>query len=373
MTITSLLPRQSDATNKISWWRTDFGQPEIDRISASIRHEQISQGAVTAEFEQALAKRLAVPYVVATTSGSMALLMACMAADIGPGDEVIVPNRTWIATAHAPFLLGAKVVLTDVEGDRPVIDVADVERKITSRTKAIIPAHLNGRDANLEALGEIARRHGIRIIEDAAQAIGSRNGGGLLGTQGDLGCFSLSVAKLIATGQGGFVVTRDEALFRKLQALRTHGVSDVIHANWTIPGFNFRFNDILASVGLVQLGKLEKRIEIVRAIYERYRAAIAGLDSVRLIPVDVERGEIPIYVEVLCPERERLIAHLAKHDIEVRPFYPDLDRAVYFGNHGDFPRSRPYAEQGIFLPSGPAQAMENVERVIEALEGFERS
>ena len=181
--------------NRVSWWRTSFGEEEIQRIGNSIRNEHVSMGAVTAEFENQLAAFLGVPHVVATTNGSTAILMALMAAGVGPGDEVIVPNRTWIASAHAPKLLGAQAVLVDVEQTRPIIDAAKIESAITSRTKAIIPVHLNGRSADMRRISLLAKKYGLFIIEDAAQALGSKNADGFLGTQSDIGCFSLSVAK----------------------------------------------------------------------------------------------------------------------------------------------------------------------------------
>ena len=355
---------------EVNWWRTTFGEEEKRRIGAAIDGEHISQGQVTAAFEQALGELLGVPHVVATTSGSMAILMALMALGVGPGDEVIVPNRTWIATAHAPHLLGAKVRLVDVLPDLPIMDVSLVEAAITSRTRAIIPVHLNGRSSDLAALNALAARNGIPVVEDAAQALASRNADGFLGTQATMGCFSLSVAKIIATGQGGFTVTRDEAIYKRLLALRTHGVSDVIHAQWTSPGFNFRFNDILASVGLAQLGRLEGRIERVRAIYQRYQRALSRMDFIRLLPVDLDAGEIPIYIETLVPRREELMAFLSARGIQTRPFYPDLNQAAYFENHQAFPRSEHFGKQGLFLPSGPEQPMAAIETVLEALGQF---
>lgn len=355
---------------EISWWRTSFGEEEASQIVSAIEHEHISQGAVTAEFERQLAIVLNVPYVVATTSGSMALLMALWAVGIGSGDEVIVPNRTWIATAHAPLLLGAKVVLVDVEEERPIMDVTQIESVITPRTKAIVPVHLNGRSVNMHEVQRIAKKHGLAVIEDAAQALGSRNEDGLLGTQSDMGCFSLSVAKIIATGQGGFIVTRDESLYRKLVAMRTHGVGDIVNANWTQPGFNFRFTDILASIGLVQLKRFSERIEKVKAIYMRYSEAMSDLPFLKFIHVNIEAGEIPIYIEVLCSERDRLIQFLAERGIQTRPFYPDLNLAPYFKNTGQFPCSEVFGAQGLFLPSGPEQPLENVDYVIQALLEF---
>lgn len=354
----------------ISWWRTYFGSEEIDRVSDSIKHGHLSQGPVTAEFEKQIGDILNAPYVVSTTSGSVALLMALLSAGIGPGDEVIVPNRTWIATAHAPLLIGAKTVLIDVEADYPVMDTAQIEAYITPRTKAIMPVHLNGRSVCMDDVNKIAHKHNLIVIEDAAQAFCSRNSNGFLGCQSYAGCFSLSVAKLISTGQGGFIVTNHEDMHRKLTQWRTHGVSDFINTTFTHIGFNFRFNDIQASIGLEQLKRLPDRIKRVKAVYSKYAAGLDDLPFLKLVPVDIEAGEIPIYVEVLCSEREPLTEFLADHDIQVRPFYPDLDTATYFACDGDFPNSRKFGREGLFLPCGPDQPFENVDRVLETLHDF---
>lgn len=355
---------------QIRWWHASFGKEEGIQVCNSIEHEHISQGPVTAAFEQKLARFLDVPYIVATTSGSTAILMALMAAGIRPGDEVIVPNRTWIATAHAPLILGAKVRLTDVESTRPLMDVAQIENLITPRTKAIIPVHLNGRSVNMREVNRIAQKNDFIVIEDAAQALGSRNEDGFLGAQSDMGCFSLSLPKIISTGQGGFVVTKNEDTYKKLLAIRTHGVSDVINAQWTQLGFNFRFTDILASIGIHQIKHLPERIEKVKKIYKRYEKAIEELPFIKIIPVDLEKGEIPIYTEILCQNREKLIKYLTSQDIQTRPFYPDLNCASYLENFGKFPNSEVFGLQGLCLPSGPGQSIENIEKVIEALKKY---
>lgn len=354
----------------IPWWRTSFGDEEIRRVTLAINNEHVSQGPVVAEFENLLAAYLGVPYVVATTSGSIALLMSVMAAGVGHGDEVIVPNRTWIATAHSPAMLGAKVVLVDVETDRPIIDSTKIEEAITPRTKVIMPVHLSGRSASMREINRIAYKHGLKVIEDAAQALGSRNEDGLLGTQSDMGCFSLSVAKIIATGQGGFVATRDHKLYEKLVAIRTHGIGSVIDADWIQLGFNFRFTDILASIGIAQLECIDERVKKVKDIYLLYKQGIKDLSYLNLIPVNIDAGEVPIYVELLCKERDRLISFLAEKGIQARPFYPDLSMASYLLNDGHYPNSVQFAKQGIFLPSGPSQSIENVNHVLKVLHSF---
>ena len=207
-------------TKIVGLWKICFGEDEIDRIADSIKHEYISMGPVTSNFEEMLAQKLGVLYVLATSNGSSAMLMSLMAADIKPGDEVIVPNRSWIATAHAPLLLGAKIVLVDVEADRPIIDATKIEEKITKRTRAIMPVHLNGRSADMETVNRIAAAYGLKVIEDAAQAFCSRNRAGFLGTQSFSGCFSLSINKIISAGQGGFIVARDKNVYEKLKLMR---------------------------------------------------------------------------------------------------------------------------------------------------------
>lgn len=357
---------------EISWWRTDFGEREIEKVTESIRQKHLSQGPVTVEFERQVANFLDVPYVVATTSGSMALLMSLWVLGVGPGDEVIVPNRTWIATAHAPLLLGAKVKLVDVEPDRPVIDASLIEERISENTKAIIPVHMNGRSADMQKIKAIASKHNLYVIEDAAQAIGARNQDGFLGTQADIGCFSLSVAKTISTGQGGFLVTDDANIAQRLMAMRTHGVENVKDPKeWIMPGFNFRFTDIQASIGVVQLERLSERIERLKEIYCQYIEGLSFLPQLEPIPVDLDAGEVPVYIEFLCDERKSLIRHLDSQGIEARPFYPDLDYAPYLDQDQiEFPNSRKYGRKGIYLPGGPAQKTEDIETTIKNVINF---
>lgn len=358
--------------NRILWWRTSFGQEEIQGVTQAIQGEHISQGFVTEEFEARIAKALDVPYVTATTSGSMSLLMALMAVGIKLGDEVIVPNRTWIATAHAPLLLGAKVVLVDVLPDISVMDVSKVREKITPRTKAIIPVSLNGRAVGMKEVQKIADEYGLYVIEDAAQAFFSRNAGEYMGTTSDAGCFSLSVAKLISTGQGGFVVTKNKETYQNLKRIRTHGVDDVINCTFHQMGFNFRTTDLQSSIGIAQLGRVEERVAHLKSVYAKYEQELKQFSFLKLIPVAVANGEVPIYIEVLCKERKKLVSFLASQDVQTRPFYPDLDSAPHLEVSGEFPNSRVFSECGLVLPCGPSQSLENIDYVISALQHYAR-
>ena len=358
-----------ESHSKIAWWRTEFGKSELQAVIKAFEAENISQGEVTQELEQRLSVLLNVPHVIAVSNGSAALAMALMALGVSAGDEVIVPNRTWIATAHAVHILGAKVVLVDVEDTRPIIDVSKIESVISKKTKVIVPVHLNGRSADIAALNEVAKRNGLSVVEDAAQALCSRNQDAYLGTQSDIGCFSLSVTKLISTGQGGFLVTKRDDLAVKLRAMRTHGTENVTEpGSWKLPGFNFRITDLQSSIGVTQLSTLSKRIKKVVDIYETYLTGLEECSGIEPIPISAGQGEIPIYNEFLCDRRNELIDRLEQYGISTRPFLPSISRARYLWDDiYEFPNSIKYEEFGITLPSGPGQSLSNIRMVVERI------
>ena len=326
-------------------------------------------GPITEQFESEMARLLDVPFAIATTSGSVALLLALMALDVGHGDEVIVPNRTFIATAHAALMVGARVILVDTAEDRPIFDCEQLESKISSRTKAIIPVHRNGRAADMERISTLARSHNIWVIEDAAQALLAKTGSLFLGTIGDIGCFSFGITKLVTTGYGGLAVTRDEKIAKRLKRIRNHGIGQE-DDRYDLLGNNFKFSDMLASIGLAQLVYVDDRIKNIKKIYRHYLSGLAGLNSINLIPVDIASGEIPLWIEVIVPERNSLIAHLNAHDIEARPFYPSLNESPHLHNNSPFPRSERFARRGLILPCGPHQPLSSIERVIQVTKNY---
>ena len=355
----------------IPWWRIQYTEQDAEAVSNAVRNEHISLGPLTALFEEQLALKLSVPYVVATTSGTMALLMALIAAGVGYDDEVIIPNRTWIAAAHAVMMVGAKVVLVDVLPDVPCIDVAKIEEKITSRTRAIIPTALNGRKIHLNQIKSLADQYHLTIIEDAAQAFFSQEEGQFIGTQSALGCFSLSVAKIIPTGQGGFIATKEKHFYDELRKIRTHGVDNLLNCDYTRFGLNFSYTDLQASIGITQLQKVEQKIASLRKIYHCYEEGLKHAARVRLIPVDLSTGELPLYVEVLCQDRDRLIRFLGERKIQTKAFYPNLNRAPYLRSDEIFPHADLFEAEGLTLPSGPDQSLDNIAEVVQAIHSYE--
>jgi dTDP-4-amino-4,6-dideoxygalactose transaminase len=213
---------------EIPWWKNSVGEAEAHQAAAAIVHAHVTMGPLVGQLEEKIAEALGGPYAVATPSGTAALVLALMAVGVRPGDEVIVPNRTFIATAHAALLLGARVVLADVREDLPLMDTAALPGKITSRTKVVMPVHLNGRSVDMEAVNRLAAQHGLYVVEDACQALLSRNAGGFLGTQSHVGCFSLGITKLVASGFGGVAVTRDRTLWERMRLLRNQGLVDTL-------------------------------------------------------------------------------------------------------------------------------------------------
>ena len=251
--------------------RPFFDGSEANAVAAVLESGWVSQGPRVEEFEQAFAGYVGARHAIATSSCTTALHLALVASGIGEGDEVLVPAFTFVATANAVEYCRARPVFVDIEPDTFNIDPAQIETRITPRTRAIIPVHLFGLAANMEAILEIARRHGLRVIEDAACAVGTRHRSRHAGTFADAGCFSFHPRKIITTGEGGMLVTDDAAIAGRARSLRNHAatVSDLErHAGdgTRLPafreiGFNYRMTDVQAAIGLVQMEKLDEILE----------------------------------------------------------------------------------------------------------------
>lgn len=356
----------SDKT--ITWWRTDLGDEEIAEVTEAIRRRKITQGELVEKLEGLLAEFLNVPQVILTANGSLALLAAMIAYGIGPGDEVIVPGQTFVATANAAAVLGARVRLVDVQKDRPLIDAALLANSVGPKTKAVIPVHLNGRGADIGAIRKIVEPQGVAIIEDAAQALGSANQDGLLGTQGDIGCFSLGITKLLTCGEGGALAVRDENLAERLRRIRNNGATSLIDNVYNAPGLNLRQTDLAAAIGIAQFKAIDRKMARLREVYRFYRQALESVERFSLLPVKVDEGELPLWIEVLCPDRDKAIKLLAEQDIQARPFHPALSESTHLDCPGSLPNATFFAAHGLILPSGPDQEQQDLERVIEALE-----
>lgn len=269
----------------IPFSRPYFPGGEAEATAEVIASRWVTQGPKVREFEAAFAARLGAAHAVATTNGTTALQLTLYALDVGPGDEVIVPSLSFIATANAVWQCGATPVFADVRPGTLNLDPTAAEAAITSRTRAIMPVHQIGLAAEMDAFAQIARRHGLLLIADAAPAVGARIGRCEMGALGSPACFSLHARKVITTGEGGMVTTDDGELAEHLRRLRHHGMSisdlersrasDVVFESYPERGWNQRMTDIQAAIGLCQLAALEDILARRRVLAQRYSAALA--------------------------------------------------------------------------------------------------
>jgi dTDP-4-amino-4,6-dideoxygalactose transaminase len=327
-------------------------------------------GSKVTEFEKAFAAYVGARHCVGVNSGTSALHLALIGAGVGPGDEVITVPMTFIATSWAISYVGATPVFVDVDPNTYTVDVRQVERRITSRTKAILPVHLYGQPADLGPLLEIGRRHGIPLIEDAAQAHGARWRERAAGTLGLCGCFSFYPGKnLGAMGEGGAVVTDDDQIAARLRALRDHAQAERYYHNEI--GFNYRMDGFQGAVLGVKLRHLEKWTEARRLLAERYRKLLAGL-PLQLPQEAAERRHVWHLFVVLHPQRDRVRAGLEARGVQTGLHYPipvHLQKAYeHLGHHpGDFPVSERIARECLTLPLYPGMTIRQQDAVVEAL------
>ncbi|MFM7205904.1 MAG: DegT/DnrJ/EryC1/StrS family aminotransferase [Planctomycetaceae bacterium] len=336
-------------------------------------------GPDVADLEAELARALDVPHVISCASGSDALLLALMALGIGAGDEVIVPSYTFFATASAVTRLGAVPIFADIDPATYIVDPRDVERKISSRTRAIVPVHLFGRTADMDALGPIAARAGLPIVEDAAQSILSTWHGRCSGSLGDVGCFSFYPTKnLGGAGDGGFLTTTRDDLARSLKLLRVHGMEPRYYHE--VIGINSRLDSIQAAVLRVKLPHLDAWTNARQENATRYRSLFAeyDLDGRVAVPGDEPRGRHvwnQFVIRVLGDGRDALRAHLATRGVGTEIYYPvPLHLQKCFAHlgwaAGDLPETERAAEQTLALPIFPELAAAEQRTVVARVAEF---
>ena len=366
----------AEQPRNLSWWQPEIGPAESQLVREVLESNYLNDGDVTERFEQEIAKRLGIHYAVAVTSGTVALYLSLMALGIGPGDEVIVPDITFIATANAVTMTGAKVVLADVCPDTFTIDPKSFEKAITTKTKAVIPVHVSGRGGTVFEILDIAARKGIPVVEDAAEALLSKCNGRFLGSLGVTGCFSFSPNKTITTGQGGMITTSDLKIHNRLRELKDQGRpvrgtgGDDIHASI---GFNFKLTNLQASVGLGQLTYLEARVERQKRIYEIYRDELQVIDGIHIFQFDTSGGEIPQWTDAIAEKRDELDVHLSNHGAHCRRYwFPIHTQKPYRELDNRFPNSTRLAPKAIWLPSSFQMSDDDTQYVCKLIKQFYR-
>jgi dTDP-4-amino-4,6-dideoxygalactose transaminase len=363
----------------------DIGPAEIEAVVNVLKSGWLSMGRVTQEFERQFTDYVGTKHGFAVSNGTTALHLAHAALDIGPGDEVIVPSLTFVATANAVLYTGATPVFADITSlDNLNVSLEDIEAKISPRTRAITVVHYGGFLCDMEQITNIAQRHGLFVIEDAAHAPGAELNGQKAGAIGDVGCFSFFSNKNLATGEGGMIVTDRDDIAQRIAHMRSHGMTTLTwdrhqghaHSYDVVElGYNYRLDEMRAALGLVQLGRLSENNERRRALVQKYRRALKGRPGLQL-PFESFIGTpaFHIFPVILSPNisRPAVISELRRHRIQTSVHYPPIHEFSYyrkrFGDQkGSLPLTEHVGQQELTLPLYPTMTDEALERVVQAM------
>ena len=353
---------------------------EVAEVAAVLATGNLTQGPKVEEFEHAVAALVNARHAFATTSATTALHLSLASLEIGPGDDVLVPDYTFPATANVVIQQGARPVLVDIDPGTFTMDPADLERKLTPASRAVMPVHAFGLAADMDPIVEIAASRNLAVIEDAACALATTYRGRPVGALGTLGCFSFHPRKSITTGEGGMITTNDDGLADRIRLLRSHGGRR--HGNrftFEAAGYNYRLSDILAAVGVAQLRKLERLLDRRRSIARQYRELLADEERLALPRLPDWDGHVYQSFVVLLDasiDRDGVIARLADAGIETTLGTYALHREPLFMSRfgyaaGDLPRSNDVFTRALTLPLYPDMLEDDpayvVSRLVEAL------
>lgn len=352
-----------------------IGDDEYKAIKDCFDSKWITEGPKAEQFNQQLCKIMNVKYGVFAPNGTLALYLGLRALGIGRGDEVIVPDLTFIASANAIEMTGATSVFADVEPETFQIDILHCSSVITKKTKAIMPVHLYGVSADMDKVMKFARHYRLKVIEDAAQAIGVYWNNIHCGTIGDIGCFSFFADKTITTGEGGFVVTNNEETYHKLLCLRNQG--RVERGTFIHPeiGYNFRMTDLQLAVGIAQLNKLDEIVDKKLCILRKYNEELSGISEITFLQQTPLSNIVPFRVCIVCFSAHELMRFMELNDIECRTFFYPLHKQPAYANKTAtsdkfFPNAIYGYEHGVCLPTFPSISDLQIKYVCDTIRRF---
>jgi perosamine synthetase len=338
-----------------------------------------SQGKFVGEFEKLFSGYCGVRYGVATSSGTSALHLALLSLNIGPGDEVIVPTLSFIATANCVAYVGATPVFVDSNRETWNLDPAAVARALTRRTRAIIVVHIYGHPAEMDEILAIAKRHGCDVIEDACEAHGAEYRGRKVGSLGTIGCFSFYGNKIITTGEGGMLVTNDRSLVETAAMLRDHGMSRKKKYWHPRIGFNYRMTNLQAALGVAQLERIGRIISLKRRNAELYNSLLEGTDGITRPPELPWAKSVFWLYTVLVKDsskvsRNALIRELGRRGFEARPAFCVISNMPPYrnGTYQRFPVAARIARAGLSLPSSPLLKADDIHRICNVIRGVSK-
>lgn len=349
-----------------------IGKEEVSEVISVLRNGALTSaanlgGKNVQEFEKLVSSFVKSKYAVAVNSGTAALQAALYALDIKSGDEILLPSFTFVATANAVVSVGAKPVFVDIKKDNYTMDPLDLEKKITKKSKAIIPVHLYGNVAYMDEISEISSSHNLHIIEDAAQSMGSSYKGKQTGTFSELGCFSLYAAKVMTSGEGGVIVTSNKKLWEKLLMIRNHGM---VHGyDTSVLGLNFRLPEINAAIAKVQMKKLPKFLLKRRKNAKILTDLLSGLDLI--LPQKRKQEEVNWYLyTVATKSRDRIMKNLNANGIGAAIYYSTpVHKTPYYGKKLSLPVTDWAAGSVLSLPVQPMVTEDNLRLTAKIIRG----
>jgi dTDP-4-amino-4,6-dideoxygalactose transaminase len=363
----------------------DYDDQEVDAAADVLRSKWLTMGSITQQFEDQFAELIGAKYAFAVANCTVALHLALAVLGIGPGDEVIVPSLSFVATANAVLYTGATPVFADITSlEDLTLSPAEIERHVNERTRAIVVMHYAGYPCAMEEIGDVARRHGLAVVEDAAHAPGSSVGGQMVGTLGDVGCFSFFSNKNLATGEGGMVVTDREDLAALSRLKRSHGMTTLTwdrhqghaHSYDVVElGYNYRIDEIRSALGLVQLGKLAHNNERRRELVAEYRRLLTGVPGL-VMPFGQHPGTSACHlaVVILDPgvDRRSVMEGLRERGIQTSIHYPPIHQFSYYqqqlaSSMSKLPLTEAVGLRELTLPLYPAMTLGEVGVVVKAL------
>ena len=359
-----------------------LGEEEADAVADAVRDGWITEGPRAQQFSAKLNRLIGAPYGVFAPNGTLALALGLMAMGIGSGDEVLVPDITFMGSATAVIMVGAMPVLVDVDDQTFQIDMSRAEDRLTPKTRAVMPVHLFGTACDMAAVLAFAETHGLLVIEDAAQGIGVTSGNRHVGSLGDVGCFSFFADKTITTGEGGYVVCRDAAVFERLRLLRNQGRLDRGSFIHEAIGYNFRMTDLQCAIGLAQLARLDRIVRRKAELLRRYQDGLHAVSDVRVLGPAPNAGHVPFRCVLVAPEVRGLMKHLQAGGVETRSCFHPLHRQPglrdWSASRIDpallddalFPNAIFGWDHGVCLPIRPTMSNADVDLICEAVAGF---
>jgi perosamine synthetase len=363
------------------------GKEELENLKEVIKKQWITEGPFAKEFLHLIKEKTGAKYAVLANNGTLALFMALKSIGIKEGDEVIVPNFTFIASATSVHFAGAKPIFVDVDKDSFNIDVTKIEKAITPKTKAIMPVHVYGQPADMDPILEIAKKYKLQIIEDAAQGYGVQYKGKHTGTIGDIGTISFFADKTITCGEGAVILTNNKETYDKLKLLRNQGRPNSGTFIHPFLGMNFRMTDLQCAVGVAQLKKYEKIKQIKLKNFNLYKEKLIGINEIELFK-HVNFSEcnnchcdneskcnfIPFRVNILVERKSELLEYMESQGIQTRGFFYPLHLQPCFSNLGynenDFPISNYLYEKGVSLPIFPGITETQISLVTDSIINF---